>query len=142
MMYSYPFYSFPRLKRYPSYYGSNLSIHREQAISSTIPRDFSNHVGAFPKSYQPTLKPSSHIKSINKDKKNTRKSVPQNIKKDTFCDTDKNVKSEKNDDVLFEIFGLKLFYDDVLLICLIFFLYQEGVEDQYLFIALILLLLS
>ena len=141
-MYSYPFYSFPRLKRYPSYYGSNLSIPREQTISSTIPRDFSNNLGTFPKSYQPTLKPSSHVKSISKNKNNTIKNIPQDIKKETFCGADKNVKTEKDDDVLFEIFGLKLFYDDVLLICLIFFLYQEGVEDQYLFIALILLLLS
>lgn len=43
---------------------------------------------------------------------------------------------------LFEIFGIKLFFDDILLICLIFFLYNEGVKDQYLFISLILLLLS
>ncbi|MBQ8379473.1 MAG: hypothetical protein IJX34_01505 [Clostridia bacterium] len=42
----------------------------------------------------------------------------------------------------FEIFGIKLFFDDILLICLIFFLYNEGVKDQYLFISLILLLLS
>lgn len=46
------------------------------------------------------------------------------------------------DDPLFEIFGIKLYSDDILLLCLIFFLYTEGVQDQYLFIALILLLLS
>lgn len=42
----------------------------------------------------------------------------------------------------FEIFGLKLYFDDILLICIIFFLYNEGVKDQWLFISLILLLLS
>lgn len=42
----------------------------------------------------------------------------------------------------FEIFGLKLHSDDVLLMGLLFFLYNEKVDDQYLFIALILLLLS
>ena len=42
----------------------------------------------------------------------------------------------------FEIFGLKLFFDDILLICIIFFLYNEGVKDQWLFVTLILLLLS
>ncbi len=41
-----------------------------------------------------------------------------------------------------EIMGIKLFFDDLLLICLIFFLYNEGVQDQFLFISLILLLLS
>ena len=47
-----------------------------------------------------------------------------------------------NHNLVFEIFDIKLFFDDVLLISLIFFLYDEGVHDQYLFIALILLLLS
>lgn len=46
------------------------------------------------------------------------------------------------DEQVFEIFGLKLFFDDILLICILFFLYNEGVKDQGLFIALILLLLS
>ena len=50
--------------------------------------------------------------------------------------------SKKNQDCFFELFGLKLYFDDVLLICLIFFLYQEGVKDDELFVSLILLLLS
>lgn len=47
-----------------------------------------------------------------------------------------------SEEPLFEIFGIQLFYDDILLICLIFFLYSEGIQDTYLFLALILLLLS
>lgn len=54
---------------------------------------------------------------------------------------EKNSLNESNNEC-FEIFGIKLYYDDILLICLIFFLYNEGVQDQYLFISLILLLLS
>ncbi len=50
--------------------------------------------------------------------------------------------SQNNENYFFELFGLKLYFDDVLLICLIFFLYQEGVKDEELFISLILLLLS
>ena len=42
----------------------------------------------------------------------------------------------------FEIFGIKLYFDDLLLVALLFFLYQEEVKDTYLYIALILLLLS
>lgn len=41
-----------------------------------------------------------------------------------------------------EIAGIKLFSDDIILICLIVFLYNEKVKDQFLFIILILLLLS
>ena len=40
------------------------------------------------------------------------------------------------------ILGIDLFSDDILLILLIYFLYSEGVKDIYLFIVLILLLLS
>ncbi len=39
-------------------------------------------------------------------------------------------------------FGIKLFFDDLIIIALIIFLYNEDVKDQFLFIALILLLLS
>lgn len=48
----------------------------------------------------------------------------------------------KDEDILFEIFGIKLYSDDILLMGLLFFLYTEKVDDQYLFIALIMLLLS
>lgn len=72
-------------------------------------------------------------------------SFPQNSQREDSSEQS-NLKKEplKEDDTdtLFEIFGIKLHSDDLLLICLIFFLYKEGVQDQYLFIALILLLLS
>lgn len=50
--------------------------------------------------------------------------------------------SESYSNPVFELFGIQLFFDDILLISLIFFLYNEGVQDQFLFIALVLLLLS
>lgn len=43
---------------------------------------------------------------------------------------------------IFEILGIKLYLDDIIILGLLFFLYQEGVQDEMLFIALILLLLS
>lgn len=46
------------------------------------------------------------------------------------------------DEEFFDLFGLKLYNDDLLLIGLIFFLYKEDVKDEYLFFALVLLLLS
>lgn len=57
---------------------------------------------------------------------------------------DENSKNppKSNSDKVFEIFGIKLFFDDILLISLIFFLYNEGVQDKSLFIVLILILLS
>lgn len=53
-----------------------------------------------------------------------------------------NNDKDSDDNNCFEIFGIKLSSDDILLICLIFFLYTEGVKDDFLFIALVLLLIS
>ena len=47
-----------------------------------------------------------------------------------------------NEDTCFQFFGIDLHFDDILLICLLFFLYNEGVKDQLLFISLVMLLLS
>lgn len=50
--------------------------------------------------------------------------------------------NDSNNNFVLNILGLNLYYDDILLICLIFFLYNEGVKDESLFLILILLLLS
>ena len=42
----------------------------------------------------------------------------------------------------FEIFGIRLYMDDILLLALLFFLYNEGTDDPLLFISLLLLLMS
>ena len=54
----------------------------------------------------------------------------------------KNKSNKYADDYLFDLFGLKIYSDDVLLVSLIYFLYSEGVKDDGLFLVLILLLLS
>lgn len=51
-------------------------------------------------------------------------------------------KESESSDYFFEIFGLKLYFDDVLIICILFCLYKEDVHDEELFLCLILLLLS
>ena len=53
-----------------------------------------------------------------------------------------NQKDRGADEEYFELFGLKLYYDDILLVCLIFFRYTEGIKDDFLFIVLVLLLIS
>ena len=52
----------------------------------------------------------------------------------------KNAKQE--DPVWLDIFGIKLYFDDVLILSLLFFLYKEEVKDEGLFLALVLLLIS
>lgn len=43
---------------------------------------------------------------------------------------------------IFEMFGIELFLDDIIIICILIFLYKEEVKDQMLYISLILLLFS
>ena len=43
---------------------------------------------------------------------------------------------------ILEILGISLYLDDLIILGLLFFLYQEGVKDDMLFLSLILLLLS
>ena len=59
---------------------------------------------------------------------------PQNPKKASETD--------EASEAFFEIFGLKLYFDDILIMCILFFLYTEKVHDDELFICLILLLLT
>lgn len=76
--------------------------------------------------------------------KNKKANSHNQINVNPSFDSHKSDSSEsvRKDDILFEIFGIKFHQDDLLLIGLIFFLYTEGVKDDFLFIALILLLLS
>ena len=42
----------------------------------------------------------------------------------------------------FDFFGIKLYFDDILIICILFFLYTEGIQNTELFMCLILLLIT
>lgn len=50
--------------------------------------------------------------------------------------------AKSTDSVWLDLFGIKLFFDDVLILSLLFFLYKEEVKDESLFLALVLLLIS
>ena len=75
---------------------------------------------------------SSTVLQEQKSKKNAKKETR------SFFDIFNNA----NNSEVFEIFGIQLHFDDILLICMLLFLYSEGVKDEWLFISLILLLLS
>ncbi len=119
MVYNYPFFNFPRPRRH-NYFYDKPYINNSFA-SSANPYNF-NANGSY--NYNKVVKPDF------KDSKKLEGSKTSSKDEEVYGDT------------FFEIFGLKLYFDDVLIICLIWFLYQEGVKDEYLFMALILLLLS
>lgn len=56
--------------------------------------------------------------------------------------TDNNEQNNRDEREFFEIFGIRLYFDDILILCLLYFLYKEDVHDEMLFFALILLLIS
>jgi len=51
-------------------------------------------------------------------------------------------KTSNQNESFFSILGIKLYFDDIIILALLFFLYNEGVKDDGLFTYLILLLLS
>lgn len=77
----------------------------------------------------------SHEKSSTKEKNSSRfySFGPIHFKNPFFDDIENPI---------FEIMGIQLYLDDIIILGLLFFLYQEGVQDEMLYIALILLLLS
>lgn len=50
--------------------------------------------------------------------------------------------SMDSDEPIIEILGISFYLDDIIILGLLFFLYQEGVKDYMLYLVLIMLLLS
>lgn len=71
---------------------------------------------------------------------------PQNpiVEKQTFENKKEDPchKKTESSEYFFDIFGIKLYYDDILIICILFLLYKEEVKDFELFLSLIMLLIS
>lgn len=135
-----PFINFPFLNFYnyrrPSYYQPNLYRN-------------SNYYKSFSNDSLSTVKGTNFDVNLSNPCSPGSVAYNKNICEDNLSNDFSNSNSkqkklplEPDDEYFFEIFGLKLYFDDVLLICLLFFLYEEGVKDQELFISLILLLLS
>lgn len=123
MMYNYPFFSFPHSRRYA--YHPNYVNHFNNITPISSMQNPNHH--SFDSNQQ------------NKKEENHSKKAKTGF---SFLDNFLHQEDRKEDEKYFEILGLKLYNDDILLLCLIFFLYKEDVKDPYLFIALVLLLLS
>ena len=100
-----------------------------------VRKPYHNYNSPSPNFAKPPMPSEPHPKtqSSNFSSINVQNNLDKNLRSDNFI---------QKDDEYFEIFGLKLHFDDLLIIALLFFLYQEEVKDTYLYIALILLLLS
>lgn len=47
-----------------------------------------------------------------------------------------------NNKPFFSIFGFDLYFDDILILCILFSMYKDGIKDDMLFMCLLLLLFS
>lgn len=97
--------------------------------------------------YPPYFSGPSYRHTYNQNNLSTKKTLTvknQEVKNTKTEDSTNstNHHSDESSEYFFEIFGLKLYYDDILIICLLYFLYNEGIQDQELFLCLILLLIS
>lgn len=74
--------------------------------------------------------------------------IPKYEEKNSITDSNKisNTTNSKetinNDQSIFELFGIKLYLDDLIILGILFFLYQQNVKDEMLYIILLLLLFS
>lgn len=74
-------------------------------------------------------KPNNNNNNTNNNNNNNNNKISTN-----------NYRLGKESQEYFEILGFRLFYDDLLIIGLIFLLIEEGVNDHFLIISLILLI--
>ena len=93
-----------------------------------------HHLNEPTKVETPKVEESSRKKFIPKEKSSSYSSFgPIQFKNPFF---------QNMEEPIFEVFGIHLYLDDIIILGLLFFLYQAGVQDEMLFIALILLLLG
>lgn len=123
MMHPYPFFGTSYYRRPYPYYSYRRPSHNENKNF-----DYNERKPCFP--------------SVPAKQEQGNFGCSSNSSKNKDCKSNNIENSKSDDEECFEIFGLKLHFDDLLIIALLFFLYQEDVKDTYLYIALILLLLS
>lgn len=135
MMFHPPYFGLPYNNRF-SRYGYRYPYYSYENMNSCINSNsayLSHNTGSI------NNKKNTYSKNINKNSINRNNKGPANVKDDI---KNEDTSTSNSDSPLFQLFGINLYFDDILLICLIWFLYDEGVKDEGLFMALILLLLS
>lgn len=140
MMFNYPYFGFPPY--YRRFYPKNMHT---VPTTKTEQKYVYNSPNRVPPVRNNSFKSNTVVQ--NKSVYNTQKSENissknQNEQYRNCIDKDDDEKNNEVDSPLFELFGLKLYFDDILLLGLLFVLYSEGVDDTNLYIALVLLLMS
>ena len=115
MMFNFPYFGYPYHRPYYQYYN--------------------------PQNYVDIQKNISNEKNYNKDC-TSKKVDKENVQRDVnSLDYNNNI-VDNNDAPIFEIFGIKLYSDDLIILVVLFLLYEQNVKDEMLYIILFLLLFS
>lgn len=129
MIYNYPYFGMPNYMNYMSQ-THNIPFNYASQINKPI-----HHIPNkyHESNYKTPVINTTQYRNNNKNNNNySKNNTSPNINKDS-----------KNEYApLFNILGISIHFDDLLLICVIFFLYNEKIEDNYLLLSLVLLLLS
>lgn len=128
---NFPFFRFPYnnyyYRYYPNYNSNNSSLAKNNNDSYKNSDDSPNN-------------DSSNGSTTNKE--DIDDISTQNRANDSNTRRKMNKNSSDLEQPIFEILGIYIYLDDLLILGLLFFLYTENVHDEILFITLILLLLS
>ena len=92
----------------------------------------------YPYNYQYYKNYNNYIKN-SKQKIQKENSVTNSNK---ISNTVNQTQESNNEQAVFSIMGINLYLDDLIILGVLFFLYQQKVHDEMLYIILILLLLS
>ena len=122
-MFNFPFFRFPYSNYYYPYYNNYLKNNQKNFY---INKQETNN---------------KNDRSTYSEKKKKKKSYKYNSFGPVSFINPFAEPFDENEPVL-EILGLKLYLDDLIILGLLFLLYKEEVQDEMLFLALILLLLS
>ena len=117
-MFRFPFYGYPYNYNYYRYYN--------QITQNNI----SNLKG-----------PHESDETLLKDKENKNETFIENKEEKSSITNSRNI-SNTTDKPIFEILGIKLYLDDLIIIGVMYFLYQQNVHDEMLYLILFMLLFS
>lgn len=130
-MFNFPYFGYPYHNPYYKYYRSPNNYVNIQKNSCT------------PKSTQSFEESSTNLPSQINNKTVCKENEPKIDYKENVqraCDSlDNNSDSDKP---IFELFGIKLYSDDLIILAVLFLLYEQNVKDEMLYIILFLLLFS
>ena len=133
--------TFPFFPFYPNYYNRYYPHYHKNSGEFQNRNNIVNYQQEGEKGQEGSI-----VKDVNNNKE-IRENLINNKKRTSKNNSFANINisalldSEINTPII-ELFGIKLYLDDLIIIGLLFFLYKEDVQDEILFGILLLLLLS